>query len=52
MQPIHIDEIPSEIKEYLNKINSIRFPRQGYTSDVGLIVCIEKDKGRIILFLA
>jgi len=37
MQPIHIDEIPIEIKEYLNKINSIRFPRQGYTSDVGLI---------------
>ena len=37
MQPIHIDEIPIEITEYLNKINSIRFPRQGYTSDVGLI---------------
>ena len=37
MQPILIDEIPSEIKEYLNKIYSIRFPRQGYSSDVGLI---------------
>lgn len=34
---IHIDEIPIEIKEYLNKITSIRYPRQGYTSDVGLI---------------
>ena len=42
MQPIHIDEIPSEIKEYLNKIHSIKFPRQGYTSDVGLI---ENNKG-------
>lgn len=37
LQPININEIPIEIKEYLNKINSIRFPRQGYTSDVGLI---------------
>lgn len=37
MLPIQIDEIPIEIKEYLNKIISIRFPRQGYTSDVGLI---------------
>ncbi len=37
MQPIHIDEIPIEITEYVNKINSIRFPRQGHTSDVGLI---------------
>ncbi len=34
---IHIDEIPIEIKEYLNKITSIKYPRQGYTSDVGLI---------------
>ncbi|MCY9547577.1 phosphotransferase family protein [Lysinibacillus xylanilyticus] len=37
MQPIHIDEIPIEIKEYLKNIISIRFPRQGDTSDVGLI---------------
>lgn len=35
--PIQIEEIPIEIKEYLNKINSMRFPRQGYTSNVGLI---------------
>lgn len=37
LPPIQIDEIPIEIKEYLNKINSISFPRQGYTSDVGII---------------
>ncbi|MFD1453779.1 MULTISPECIES: phosphotransferase family protein [Oceanobacillus] len=37
MPPIHIDEIPMEIKEYLNKIVSISFPRQGYTSNLGII---------------
>ncbi|MFD2629966.1 hypothetical protein [Oceanobacillus kapialis] len=42
MQPIHINEIPIEIKEFLNKIISINFPRQGYTSDLGII---ESDQG-------
>lgn len=37
MQPIHIREIPNEIVQYVGDINSIRFPRQGYTSDVGII---------------
>jgi aminoglycoside phosphotransferase (APT) family kinase protein len=37
MRPIHIDEIPIEIKEFLQNIISIRFPRQGYTSDVAVI---------------
>ncbi|MGE7943803.1 hypothetical protein ACQKNB_17130 [Lysinibacillus xylanilyticus] len=37
MQPIQIGEIPDEIGEYLKNINSIKFPRQGYTSDVGII---------------
>lgn len=37
MQPIDIKEIPNEIKQYVNGINSIRFPQQGYTSDVGII---------------
>ena len=37
MQPILISEIPNNIREYLNGINSIKFPRQGYTSDVGII---------------
>lgn len=42
MQPIHITEIPNEINQYVSKIFSIRFPRQGYTSDVGII---ESEKG-------
>ena len=37
MLPIRIVEIPSEIQEYLKKINSISFPRQGHSSNVGLI---------------
>ncbi|MGV3465174.1 MAG: aminoglycoside phosphotransferase family protein, partial [Heyndrickxia sp.] len=42
MQPFKIGEIPPEIIEYIKNINSIRFPRQGYTSDVGII---ESDQG-------
>lgn len=37
MEPIQIDEIPIEIREYVNNIISIKFLRQGYTSNVGLI---------------
>ncbi|BAK16679.1 aminoglycoside phosphotransferase APH(3') [Solibacillus sp. FSL W7-1472] len=37
MLPIRIEEIPREIQEYVNKINSISFPRQGHSSNVGLI---------------
>ncbi|MFS0592758.1 aminoglycoside phosphotransferase family protein [Cytobacillus horneckiae] len=37
MQPIYINEIPNEIKQYVTEVLSIRFPRQGYTSDVGII---------------
>lgn len=37
MLPIKTEEIPSEIQEYLNKINSMSFPRQGYSSNVGLV---------------
>lgn len=44
--PIHIDEIPMEIREYLNKIISISFPRQGYTSNVGII---KSDQGIFVL---
>ncbi|WP_404448628.1 phosphotransferase [Sutcliffiella horikoshii] len=36
MQPINLQEIPTEIKNYIN-IQSIAFPRQGCTSDVGII---------------
>ncbi len=37
MPPIHIDEMPIEIREYLNNIISISFPRQGYSSNLGII---------------
>ncbi|MFD1032655.1 phosphotransferase family protein [Metaplanococcus flavidus] len=37
MQPIQISEIPTEIKDYAGTIKSITFPRQGYTSNVGII---------------
>ncbi|MGE8205923.1 phosphotransferase family protein [Heyndrickxia sp. NPDC080065] len=42
MQPIQISEIPIEIKQYVESINSIKFPRQGYTSDVGIIETEQK----------
>lgn len=37
MHPITSNEIPLEIKEYLHTINAIKFPRQGYSSDVVII---------------
>jgi hypothetical protein len=37
LESIHLSEIPIEIKQYVGTIHSIRFPRQGYTSDVGII---------------
>lgn len=46
MLPIHIEEIPIEIKDYLNKIIGISFPRQGYTSNLGII---ESDRGMFAL---
>ena len=42
MLPIRVEEVPSEIHNYLKKINSMSFPRQGYTSNVALI---ENDQG-------
>lgn len=42
MLPIQIEEIPIEIKDYVRKINSFKFPRQGHTSSVGLI---ESEQG-------
>ncbi|KMJ57437.1 aminoglycoside phosphotransferase [Bacillus sp. LL01] len=46
MQPIQLHEIPIEIIEHIRNIQSITFPRQGCTSDVGII---ESDKGRYAL---
>ncbi|MBE1440806.1 hypothetical protein [Paenibacillus sp. OAS669] len=37
MPPISEQEIPFEIRAKLGSINGITFPRQGYTSDVGII---------------
>ncbi|UQW98610.1 phosphotransferase [Rummeliibacillus sp. G93] len=39
MQPFDISEIPNEIKKYMGTIHSIRFPKQGCTSDVAIIEC-------------
>lgn len=46
LNPIHINEIPTKIKECVNQIDSIRFPKQGCTSDVGIL---ETGKGRFAL---
>jgi aminoglycoside phosphotransferase (APT) family kinase protein len=35
--PIQLNELPIEINEVLGDIKNIRFPKQGYTSDVGVI---------------
>ncbi|WP_226683228.1 phosphotransferase family protein [Sutcliffiella horikoshii] len=37
MKPIPLEEIPIVIKDYVRNIHSISFPRQGCTSDVGII---------------
>ena len=37
LQPIQISEIPTAIKDCAGAIKSITFPRQGYTSNVGII---------------
>jgi aminoglycoside phosphotransferase (APT) family kinase protein len=53
LQPIQIDEIPIEIKEYVDTIKSIRFPRQGCTSNVGIIenksdfYALKRTKGKL-----
>ncbi|WP_246938976.1 phosphotransferase family protein [Bacillus pinisoli] len=53
LKPILIDEIPISIKDCLNNIFSISFPRQGYTSDVGLIkseqgsFALKRTKGKL-----
>lgn len=44
--PISLQEIPDEITDFAGTIKSIKFPRQGYTSDVGII---ESDRGRFVI---
>ncbi|MFD0710473.1 phosphotransferase family protein [Paenibacillus sp. GCM10027626] len=44
--PISYQEIPREVMKKLGIINNITFPRQGHTSDVGIIDC---EKGLVVL---
>lgn len=37
MLPINLHEIPHEIMDYIGIVKDIKFPRQGHTSDVGII---------------
>lgn len=44
--PMRVNEIPPEIIDNLGIVKNIRFPRQGHTSDVGII---ESTKGFLLL---
>lgn len=46
MFPISLQEIPHEILNALGAVGKISFPRQGHTSDVGII---DTEKGRVVL---
>lgn len=46
LSPFNLNDIPNTIKEFLNRIISISFPRQGYTSNVAII---ESDRGMFAL---
>jgi aminoglycoside phosphotransferase (APT) family kinase protein len=46
LHPIQIDDIPSEIRNLTGQIKAILFPRQGYTSDVGIVEC---EQGLFVL---
>ncbi|MBP1989638.1 aminoglycoside phosphotransferase family protein [Paenibacillus eucommiae] len=46
MLPINLHEIPNEIIDYIGQVKDIRFPRQGHTSDVGII---KSERGCYIL---
>jgi len=46
LKPIELNEIPLEIKSFLATIDSIKFPRQGYTSDV---IILEANEEKYVL---
>ncbi|MDR7071367.1 phosphotransferase family protein [Fictibacillus barbaricus] len=46
MNPFELNDIPKEIKKGLSKIIYIMFPKQGWTSDVGIIVT---DDGKFVI---
>ncbi len=37
LQPIIVEEIPHSIKKYVKQIEKVTFPKQGCTSDVGIL---------------
>lgn len=53
MYPIRLDEIPDELIDGLGTITNVTFPRQGHTSDVGIVECgegrfvIKRSKGEL-----
>ncbi|MDO6850277.1 fructosamine kinase family protein [Priestia megaterium] len=46
MHPIIIEEIPHSIKKYVKQIEKVTFPKQGCTSDVGIL---HTAQGRYVL---
>ncbi|MEE3892594.1 aminoglycoside phosphotransferase family protein [Priestia megaterium] len=46
LHPIIVEEIPDSIKKYVKKIEKVTFPKQGCTSDVGIL---HTAKGRYVL---
>lgn len=46
MEPISIYDIPNQIKDVLGNIKSLRFPQQGWTSDVAII---ENERGQYVI---
>ena len=46
MHPIIVEEIPDSIKKYVKQIEKVTFPKQGCTSDVGIL---HTAKGRYVL---
>lgn len=46
MHPIIVEEIPHSIKKYVKQIEKVTFPKQGCTSDVGIL---HTANGRYVL---
>lgn len=46
LHPIIVEEIPHSIKKYVKQIEKVTFPKQGCTSDVGIL---HTAKGRYVL---
>lgn len=44
MEPILLNELPVQIIDFVGEIKEITFPRQGYTSNVGILLGINGDK--------